>query len=172
MENLSQVPLTMCVSKAAAAAGTTTTFSTTGATLYCIKGKAYSTNAASNAASPTTDAVTGVAFVQVPLGYGSVFVFCYDGSSTTAATAIKVVQGSIEALDNTNDDGSSALNKFIRAPHFPAIPDTLCPFAYLVIKVGSGGTAFTFGSSNLSGVSKVGYAWQDLMTMPPRPQVA
>ena len=171
MDQLTQVPLTLCTSYAALAAGTTTTFSTTGATLYAIKGIAYTTSAAANAATPTTDARTGAAFVQVPLGYGSVFVFCYDGSSTTAATAIKVVQGSIEVLDNgASTDGSAGFAK--NAPAFPAIPDNLCPFGYLVVKVGTSGTAFTFGVSNLATVSNVVKSFKSVMTMPPRPVAA
>ena len=60
MDYMQAAPATICTSKAAAAAGTTTTFSTTGATLYSIKGKAYTTSAASNAATPTTDAALGI----------------------------------------------------------------------------------------------------------------
>lgn len=164
MDQLLQVPLSLCTSKAALAAGTTTTFSTTGATLYSIKGKAYSTAAGTNAATPTTDLNTGAAFVGVPANYGSVFVFCYDGQST-AANAIKVVQGSIEALDVSG--------AFKKAPIFPAIPDSVCPFAYLVVKVGSTGSTWTFGSSNLAGPpTGVTLAFQDVMTLPARPQVS
>ena len=170
MDPLAQAPLTMCVSKAAAAAGTTTTFSTTGATLYCIKGKAFTTSAAANAATPTTDAATGAAFVAVPASFGCVFVLCYDGTSTTAATAIKVVQGPLAPLDGAAG-GSTAL--FINAPQFPGIPDNLCPFAYLVTKVGASGSAWTFGTSNLAGPpSNVLHTFQDIMTMPGRPQVS
>lgn len=160
-----------CTSKATLAAGTTTTFTTTGATLYCIKGKAYTTSAASNSATPTTDAVTGTTFVPITASKGSVFVFCYDGTSTTAATAIKVVQGSVEPLSN-EADGANA--KFLyRAPSFPVIPDTLTPFGYVVTKVGASGSTWTFGSSNLAGPpSNVLHTFQDLMCMPARPQVA
>ena len=165
MDALSQVPLTMCTSKATAAAGTTTTFSTTGSTLYCIKGKAFTTSAAANAATPTTDAATAATFVAVPVSYGCVFVLCYDGTSTTAATAIKVVQGAQQALD--------ASGNFVNAPQFPAIPDTLCPFAYLVTKVGSTGAAWTFGASNLAGPpTGVTHTFVDIMTLPGRPQVS
>lgn len=171
MDALQTPPLTLCVSKATAAAGTTTTFSTTGATLYCIKGKAYTTSAAANAATPTTDAVTGAPFVAVPASYGCVFVLCYDGSSATAATAIKVVQGPLAALDGAAG-GSTALFS-PTAPLFPTIPDTLCPFAYLVTKVGASGAAWTFGSSNLAGPpSNVLHTFQDVMTLPGRPQVS
>ena len=165
MDALQTPPLTLCTSKATAAAGTTTTFSTTGATLYCIKGKAFTTSAAANAATPTTDAATAVAFVPVAVGYGCAFVLCYDGSSTTAATAIKVVQGTQVALD--------ASGNFVVAPQFPSIPDTLCPFAYLITKVGSTGAAWTFGSSNLAGPpTGVTHTFVDVMTLPGRPQIS
>lgn len=170
MDNLSIPPLTMCTSKATLAAGTTTTFTTTGATLYCIKGKAFTTSAASNSATPTTDAVTGAAFVAVPASYGCVFVFCYDGTSATAATAIKVVQGPLAAL-STEADGANA--KFTLAPQFPMVPDTLAPFAYCVTKVGASGSSWTFGVSNLAGPpSNVLHTFVDVMTLPGRPQVA
>jgi hypothetical protein len=166
MDNLTQTPLTMCVSKATlAASGAATTFSTTGATLYCIKGKAYTTSAAASAATPTSDAALGTTFAANTLAanQGTVFVWCYDGSSTTAATAIKVCQGTEEALD--------ALGAFINAPQFPGIPDTLAPFAYTVVKNGSTGSAWTFGTSNWNATG-ITLAHQDVMTLPARPQVS
>ena len=171
MDYLQTSPATMCTVKATAAAGTTTTFSTTGATLYCIKGKAFSTSAAANAATPTTDAATGVAFVPVPANNGCTFVLCYDGTSATAATAIKVVQGPLNLLDGTAS-GATALFS-IHGPQFPGIPDTLCPFAYLITKVGASGAAWTFGASNLAGPpANVLHTFVDLMTLPGRPQVS
>lgn len=170
MDTLATGPLTICTSVAALAAGTTTTFSTTGATLYSIRGKAFSTSAASNAATPTTDANTGAAFVTLAPNRGCVFVFCYDGTSATAATAIKVVQGPVEVLDGATA-GASA--NFITAPQFPAIPSRLCPFGYVVTKVGASGSAWTFGTSNLAGPpSNVLHTFVNVMTMPDRPQVA
>ena len=159
MDTLSQIPLTMCTMKATLAAGTTTTYSTTGVTLYCIGGKAYSKAAVTNGATPTTDATTAAAFVAVGANYGSVFVFGYDSSGT-----IKVSQGSVVALD--------ASGAFILAPQFPAIPDTVCPFGYLVIKAGSTASNWTFGSSNLSGATGITYTFVDVMTLPARPQVS
>lgn len=158
-----------CTSKATAAAGTTTTFSTTGATLYCIRGKAFSTNAATNAATPTADAVTGTTFVPITANKGGVFVLCYDGSSATAATAIKVVQGTIEDL---NGEAAGASAAFLNGlPEFPAVPDTLTPFAYLVVKVGASGATWTFGSSNLAGPpANTAITFTDVMVLPDRPQ--
>lgn len=165
MDALRMIPLTMTTMKAAAAAGTTTTYSTTGTTLFCIKGKAYSKAAATNAATPTTDATTGSAFVAIQPGYGSVFVLGYD-----SAGALKVSQGTIQALDGSVTTDSAG---FITSPQFPAVPDSICPFAYLVTKVGSAGSAWTFGSSNLAGPpSNVSHKFVDVMTLPDRPQVA
>jgi hypothetical protein len=170
MDQLSAGSLTQTYSHAALAAGTTTTFSTTGATLYSIRGKSYTTSAAANAATPTTDAVTGAAFRAVGLSKGGVFVFCYDGTSATAATAIKVVQGSIEDLDSAADGANAVFNMAI--PKFPGIPATLCPFGYMVVKVGASGTAFTFGTSNLAAVSNVSKSFQSVNTLPDRPQAS
>lgn len=158
-----------CTSKAALAAGTTTTFSTTGATLYCIKGKAYSTAAGSNAATPTTDAVTGAAFVPVTASKGCVFVVCYDGDST-AANAINVIQGPLVDLDAAAD-GANA--RFESAPPFPShIPDTLTPIGYIITRVGASGSTWTFGSSNLAGPpSNVKHDFVDVMVLPATPQV-
>lgn len=153
--------LRMCVSKAAFAAGTTTTFSTTGATLFCVDGKAHTAAAKTNEANPTTDANTGAAFVPVAADNGSVFVIGYNTASTPA---VKVMQGTVEPLD--------AGGNFVRAPLFPAIPGDVAPFAYMVIKVAAGGTTWTYGTSNSASVTGVTYTRQDVMTLPARPQVA
>lgn len=163
MQKVDMNGATFCTSKAALAAGTTTTFATTGATLYCINGKAYSTAAGSNAATPTVDPNTGVAYKAVGVNKGSVFVHCYDGQAA-AANAIKVYQGSIVDLD--------AGGNFTSAPEFPAIPDSVCPFAYELIQVASNGSAWTFGASNQSSVTGVTFTRQDVMVLPDRPQLS
>lgn len=176
MDYQSFVPITACFTKATLAlSGAVATFTTTNATIYAIKGKFYTTNAAAGAATGTTDGVTGATFVPIPAGvaasgsnpgaaYGSVFVFCYDGSSTTAATAIKIAQGPIQALD-------PATAKFITAPQFPSIPDTWCPFGYATVLGATNSAAFAFGTSlwNATGITVNA---QDIASLPPRPQVA
>jgi hypothetical protein len=166
MDNLALRPLTACLSKATLAAGTTTTFLTTGATIYAIKGLIYSTAAAANAATPTLDANTGKAFLPVGANKGSVFVVCYDGQAT-AANAIKVVQGSIEDLDGV---ASGANAKFANAlPNWPAIPGHLCPIGYIVTKVGASGAAWTFGTSALAGPpANTLHTFVDVSTLPDR----
>ena len=75
-------------------------------------------------------------------------MFCYDGTSTTAATAIKVVQGSVESLTGEADGNNAS---FVSGPEFPTIPDTLTPFGYVVTKVGASGSTWTFEAQILQG---------------------
>jgi len=159
MDALMQGPLTICTSKVTLAAGTTTTLSNTGTIPYCINGKAYSKSAMTNAATPTTDAATGASFVAVGANKGCIFVVGLDSSGN-----VKVVQGQITDLD--------AAGAFIVAPGFGPVPKTVCPIGYIVIKVGSTGSNWTFGSSNLSGATGVTYTFVDVMTLPDRPQIS
>lgn len=160
MDALQQVPLTLCLSKVALAAGTTTTISTTGTTIFGIRGKAYSKAAITNGATPTTDAATGLAFPALSANQGTVVVIGLDASGN-----VKAVQGSIQALDVSGN--------FITAPQMPAVPDTMCPIGYIVLKGGSTlvGT-WTFGTNNLSSVTGMTYTFVDVIGLPDRPQVA
>lgn len=165
MDALQQTPLTLALAKAALAAGTTTTLTVGTTTPFAIKGKAYSFAAASNQATPTTDATTGAAFVAVPAGYGCAFVIGLDASG-----AIKVSQGPLQIMDGV---AAGASAKFITAPQFPIVPDTVCPVGYLITKVGTSGSAWTFGTSNLAGPpANVLHTFVDCVTLPDRPQVA
>lgn len=156
---------TFCAGNCGATAGTTTTFTTANAVSVAINGKANSLAALTNSATPTTDANTGAAFVAVGASKGCIFVV-----GVNASDALKVTQGPIEDL-TTEADGANA--SFIKAPQFPAVPDDVCPIAYIVTKVGASGTAWTFGSSNLAGPpSNVLHTFVSIMTMPDRPQIA
>lgn len=156
-------PLGNCnFSKGGFVAGTTTTFSTTVALMYSILGKLYTKAAVTNQASPTTDIHTGAAFVGITAGHGTVYILGIDA----AGTGFVAAEGSIEALD--------VQGNFIRAPHLPPVlPDTYAPFAMLVVKGGATlvGT-WKLGASNLSSVTGMTYAFNDLNTYPPRPVVA
>jgi hypothetical protein len=152
---------TGCLSKATLAAGTTSTISTTGTTAYVIRSKAYAKSAISNGATPTTDAATGLAFPSLSANQGAVVLVGLDASGN-----VKAVQGGIQALDVSGN--------FLIAPQFGPIPDNFCPIGYIVLKAGStlSGT-FTFGSSNLSGVTGMTYTFVDVaLGMPDRPQVS
>jgi len=170
MDALTQIPLTMAVNIAGLVAGTTSTITTANTVPYCIRGKGYSKAATANIVTPTTDAATGLAFTAIPAGtstaaYGCVFVVGFD-----AAGAIKVCQGHIQATDLA---ASGANTKFIIAPQFPPIPDTMCPFGYVIVKVGTSGAAWTFGTSNLTGPpANTSITYVDCFTLPDRPQVS
>ena len=163
MDNLNFNAATICLSKVTLAAGTTTTLSNTGTTVFAVKGKAYSKAAMANAATPTTDGSTGAAFVRVGTNEGSIYIVGFD-----AAGAVSVSQGSVEALDVGGN--------FINAPLPPVIPDTVCPVGYLIIKAGSTAaakaTGWLFGTSNNSSVTGITYTFGDLVTMPSRPIIS
>lgn len=176
MDQQALAPVTMCVSKVALAAGTTTTISNTGTILFAIRGKAYSKGAMTNAAVPIVDFATGVAFLPIPipntapnlaLGYGSVFVVGLDRTG-----AVRVVQGTITPLDVNGN--------FITAPQFGGLgpigsgttDNDFCAIGYIIVQLGATAVAtWTFGTNNLSSVTGVTYIFVDLMTLPDRPQV-
>ena len=148
-----------CTTKAGLAVGTGTTTTTANASLYCIAGKAYTAAGAPNAATPTTDAVTGAAFTALALNEAGVFAICLDTSG-----ALKIVQGGI--VDYT-DAGTYA-----EAPKLPAIPDTLCPIGLEFVKVISTGSAWTMGDNNQASQTGITKTFVDLMVMPQRPITA
>lgn len=170
-------PVTMCLSKVTLAAGTTTTLSNTGAIVYAIRGKAYSASALNNTATPTVDFATGNAFLPIPIpatapnlaaGYGSIFMVGLDHAGT-----LRVIQGTVVPLDSSGN--------FINAPQFGALgpagsgstDQDFCPIGYIVVKLGATAVAtWTFGTNNLSGVTGVTYAFQDLISETDRPQVS
>jgi len=160
MDQLSQIAITMCLSKVTLAAGTTTTISNTGTTTFTIQGKAYTKTAITNGATPTTDAATGAAFPAISANQGTVIVIGLD-----ATGAIKAAQGTTQGLDVSG--------AFIQAPLMPNVPDTMCPIGYIIFKGGStlSGT-WTFGTSNLSSVTGATYTFVDVCMLPFRPQIS
>jgi hypothetical protein len=148
------------LSKAALAAGTTSTLVTTGTTLYSIRSKAYSKAALANAPTPTTDAATGNPFLPLLPNNGCVYLVGYD-----AAGNVKCVQGTIAPLD-------AGLN-FINAPNFGSPPNDFCPIGYIMVKAGptaaAGGWVFGTSANAATGVTQV---FQDVICIPDRPQIA
>ncbi len=178
MDAQALAPITMCLGKVTLAAGATTTLSSTGTIVYCIRGKAYSASALSSTATPTTDYATGIAFKPIPIpatapnlaaGYGSIYMVGLDAAGT-----LRVIQGTIEALD--------AGGKFINAPQFGGLAPAgsvtsttanFCPIGYIVVQLGATAVAtWTFGTNNLSSVTGVTYTFVDVVCEPDRPQVA
>ncbi len=114
--------------------GAATTYSTS-AFSSVIRGVQRAKALVSGGATPTTDAVTGAAMTLVA-NQAAVFVW-----GVNAAGTVQVIKGATVAWTDTTA-GSTEVK-------LPALPDTFCPFAYVVIKAGSttSGT-WTFGSSN------------------------
>jgi hypothetical protein len=176
MDVLGNAPFTGSLTKAGLAVGTTTTLTQTlgaadTANLIVIKGKTYSVAALSNTATPTTDWATGVAFLPVGVNFGSIFMVGFS-----AAGGLKAIQGQIVALD--------ASGNFLTAPQFGGTSPPgsapgaggsgdFCPIAYVTVKVGSTGAAWTFGTTNFAGPpTGVTFAFQDVCGWPDRAQIA
>jgi hypothetical protein len=174
-------PVTQAFTKAGLAAGTTTTLTQTlaaGATanVYAIRGKQYTATALSNTATPTTDYATGKAFLPVLANNGCIFMVGFNAAGT-----LEAIQGQITPLDTITVPGN-----FLVAPNFggegPAGSvntagggNDFCPIGYLVVKAGSTASAttgWTFGSNNMSGVTGITYAFQDICGVTDRPQVS
>lgn len=141
--------------------GAATTFTTSATTLqYCIGGKAYTKAQVSGGATPTTDAVTGAAFVALAASKACAVVWGFDSAGN-----LKCAQGPIVSLDSGNNfvDG--------QPPAFPTLPDTICPIAYTLHKNGSTGSAWTFGTSNWNATGMTNVV-QDVLVLPDRPQTS
>jgi hypothetical protein len=153
--------LTACfTSSLLTATGTETVHDSTVLLQFCINGKAY-TKSGTNAdqTTPITDAVTGSAFSTFAANQGTVVVWCYDSTGT-----VKCVMGKVQSLD-------AVTGQFLIAPEFPLIPDTLCPFAYQVLKADSTAGTIAFGTSNWDATGFTNVI-QNVSTLPSRPQVA
>lgn len=122
---------------------------------FAIDGKVYLKATASGAATPTTEAASGT--LVLATGYGTVIVWTVNSSGTVA-----LYRGETQALD--------AGNNFVDAPEFPALPDTVCPFAYTVHKNYSGSN-FTIGTTNWNTASTA-HATQNVIYLPSRPQIS
>lgn len=147
-----------CTAKAGFTAGTTSTLSTANPVSYAINGKAYSKAATANATAPTLDASRGVAFTSCGPNKGTVYTLGFNAAGT-----LQAVQGEVRDLDPGG--------LFIDAPQFGIGADGFCPAAYMLVRVGSTGSAWTLGASNTAGVTGVTITIQDVLTMPARPQI-
>lgn len=164
MDRHAQAPITALFSTPVMALhAAATTLDSTNRFDFAIRSKLYTKAALSTAATPTTDVNTGVAFVRVGTNTGCMYLIGLDSGGN-----IKVAQGAIWALD--------ASGLFIQGPDIPALPDTVCPVAYVICKAGSTAaaqaTGWLFGTSNFSGVTGITLTVQDISMVPDRIQVA
>lgn len=150
---------------AGAVAGTTSTFTTTVTTAGAINGKFVTTlGVQTNAASPTTDMNTGAAFIALQPNQTCALVF-----GQTAAGALKLVQGPVIP---TITGVTTTVGAFDKAPQFPPLPDDFLPLAYTLVRTAPSAAAWTPGTSSwaASGVSAT--TFQNVSTLPNRPQIA
>lgn len=163
MDNYQNTPVTGKFSHTALALDSAaTTLTSTNRADYAIRGKSYTKAAMTNAATPTTDVVTGAAFLPVKTSKGCVFVIGLD-----SAGAVKVAQGQIVDLDSAN--------AFTVAPQFPPIVDTIAPIAYVIVVAASNASAagWVFGTNNFTGVTGVTCTRVEVLgSLPDRPQTS
>jgi hypothetical protein len=139
--------------------GAVTTYSTgAGGVLQSFGGKLILKAQDSGVQLGTVDAVTGKAFNALAANQGCVLLLGYNSAGT-----IQVAQSNIVALDPSGN--------FVGwAPQIPTLPDAVAPFAYIVVKDGATGGAFTPGTTvwNATGMT---YSVQDISYVPGRPQI-
>lgn len=145
--------------------GTTSTYTTTASTAGVVNGKWVTPiTAQTNTATPTTDAVTGAAFLPLAVNKATVIVF-----GQTAAGAIQMAQGSIE---DTQTGVTTTAGSFIRAPQFPSLPNDFLPLAYLLVRTAPSASAWTPGTSSWTAAGVTASTVQNISTLPDRPQTA
>lgn len=171
MDNQAASPITMCLGKAAVVAGTTTTITNTGTTVFAIRGKAYSKTAMTNAATPTTDWATGSAFLPILASQGCVFMIGFDHSGN-----VKVIQGTVVPLDGIASSGLFAPNASQFGGTAPAGSDQtknndFCPVSYVVCANGTTGSSWLFGTNNWTATGMTA-TFVDVVGWPDRPQVS
>ena len=159
------VGLTINTTNAGFVAGTTSTYTTAATTAFTINGKWGTTlGAQTNTASPTLDAVTGVAFTAITSNNCACLVW-----GTTLAGAIAVCQGPSVA---TAAGVTTTVGAFIAAPQFPALPEDFCPMAYQIVRVSPTGSSFTMGSTSWTASGITCTTMKNIATLPDRPQIA
>lgn len=150
---------------AAAVAGTTSTFTSTVTTVGAIAGKFVATLAAqTNAASPTTDASTGLAFVPLQPNQTCALVF-----GQNAAGTLKLAQGTIipTAVGITTTVGA-----FVLYPQFPGLPNDFLPLAYTIVRTAPSASPWTPGTGSWTASGVSASTFQNVTALPARPQAS
>jgi hypothetical protein len=157
--------ITMNLVSAAAVAGTTSTFTSTVTTVCVIKGKFCTTLAAqTNAATPTTDASTGAAFIALAPNQTCTVVF-----GQNAAGTLKMCQGPIIAC---GVGVTTTVGALINDPQFPVLADDFVPLAYTVVRTAPSAAAWTPGSSSWTASGVSCSTFQNVAMLPNRPQAS
>ena len=153
---------TMGTIKTGLVKGTTSTYTTTVTSAGMIGGK-YVTGitAQTNTATPTTDAVTGAAFLPLSPNKATVIVI-----GQNAAGTIQMAQGSIVP---TQVGVTTTAGDFILAPQFPALPDDFMVFGYNIVRTAPSASAWTPGTSSWSATGVTATEFVQCGVLPDRP---
>lgn len=157
--------LTMGTIKTGLIKGTTSTLTTTVTSAGMINGK-YVTGvtALTNSAAPTTDAVTGAAFLAMGDNKATVLVV-----GQNAAGTVLMAQGSIE---DTLVGVTTTAGDFIRAPQFPTVPDDFMVWGYNLVRTAPSAADYTPGTSSWTATGITASEFVQCGVLPDRPQVS
>lgn len=157
--------LTMGTIKSGLIKGTTSSYTTTVTTAGMINGK-YVTGltAQTNTATPTTDCVTGTAFLPLSTNKATVLVIGQKADST-----IQMAQGSIE---DTQTGVTTTAGAFIRAPQFPSLPDDFMVLGYNLVRTAPSASAWTPGTGEWAATGVTATEFVQCGALPDRPVTA
>lgn len=132
---------TMGLGRTGLVRGTTSTYTTTAASAGMINNRyVTSLGVQTNAATPTLDAVTGLAFPPLAANRATVLVL-----GQNAAGVIQMCQGSI-VITGTGVGGVAG--DFVNAPQFPWQPDDFMMLGYLLVRTAPTAATFIAGTSS------------------------
>jgi hypothetical protein len=157
--------VTMNLVNAVAVAGTTSSFTSTVTTAGVINGKFMTTLAAqTNAASPTLDANTLLAFNALQPNQTCALVF-----GQNLAGVLKLAQGPIigTAIGVTTTVGA-----LINEPQFPVLPNDFCPLAYTIVRTAPSAAAWIPGTGSWTASGVSASTFQNIAQLPNRPQAS
>lgn len=142
--------------------GTTSTLTTTVTSAGMIGGK-YVTGvgALTNSAAPTTDIVTGAAFVALTDNQATVLVV-----GQNAAGTVLMAQGSIVS---TQVGVTTTAGDFILAPQFPTLPDNFMVWGYNLVRTAPSASDYTPGTSSWTATGITASEFVQCGVLPDRP---
>ncbi len=157
--------LTMGTIKTGLVKGTTSTLTTTVTSAGMINGKYVSgVTALTNSAAPTTDAVSGAAFVPLTNNKATVLVVGQNAVGT-----VLMAQGSIV---DTQVGVTTTAGSFISAPQFPTLPDDFMVWGYNLVRTAPSASDYTPGTSEWAATGVTVSEFVQCGVLPDRPVTA
>ena len=147
-----------------AVAGTTSTYTSTASSSAMIDGVfATALTAQTNAATPTTDWGSGLAFNALAPNQTCTLLFGISASGT-----LRMIQGPVIA---TAAGVTTTVGAFINAPQFPGLPDDFVTLAYTIVRTAPSAAPWTPGTSSWTASGVSASTFRQLGQIPKRPQV-